>query len=264
MINKNAIIFCSLSIVLLLLFFICLFILLKKKFQIKFLPILVGFSLFILFALLLEPLLHQLVLKPSSNGTIALKNDNPVLYMLYAAFAAGIFEEVSRYLGLTLLKKKYPEQTTSIAYGFGHGSAELILVGIATLISNLVLMVSINQNNRQIIDALPQTTIDTLINTPSSYYLLTFVERVPVMIIQILLTIIVWHGIKHANSLKVLPLAIVIHAVIDLISAGYQVGYLQNILIVYALIYLATLLLFVVTKKYFWSGNRSFTKENKL
>ncbi|MDB7264723.1 YhfC family glutamic-type intramembrane protease, partial [Enterococcus faecium] len=253
MIETKSPIFIVLTMMLLLIFSISLFVIFRKKFKINFIPILVGFIMFILFVLILEPIFHQLILRPTPDGNIVMKSNHPILYMFYGAFAAGIFEEVSRYIGLTLLKKRYPEQKTSIAYGFGHGFSELFFLGFTSLISNLVLMISVNQGNTEIIDNLPTKMINTLINTPSSQYLLIFIERAPVMIIQILLTIIVWYGIKHSNTKKILPLAIIIHASIDLIAGAYQVGYIQNMILLYVLIYLATFILFIFTKNFFWS-----------
>jgi len=243
--------------ILLLIFSFSLFIIFRKKFQIKFIPILLGFLMFILFALILEPIFHQLILRPTPDGNVVMKSNQPIIYMFYGAFIAGIFEEFSRYIGLTLLKKKYPEQKTSIAYGFGHGFAELFFLGFATLVSNLIIMISINQGNTEIIDNLPTKMINTLINTPSSQYLLIFIERAPVMIIQILLTIIVWYGIRHHSTKKTLPLAIIIHASIDLIAGAYQVGYIQNMILLYSLIYLSTFILFIFTKKFFWTRDKS-------
>lgn len=263
MINSSSIFLCSVSVFLLLIFYLGVYVFFSKKYKIRFIPVLCGFLLFILFALILEPIIHQLVLQPSPNGTISMKTNNPIVYMMYAAFTAGVFEEIGRYTGLAFLSKKYPEQNTSIAYGLGHGGAELLILGVGTLINNLILMISINQNNKQVIINLPKNIVDTLINTPSSHYLFILIERIPALFIQILLTIIVWYGIKHSNSLKILPLAIVLHAVIDLISAAYQVGYIQNFLVLYGLLYLATLGLFVLTKKYFFADYDSLTKKRR-
>lgn len=262
MINQKSIIFSVVALVLLLSFFGLLLAFLKKKFKVKFIPVFSGFIMFILFALILEPILHRIVLQPAPDGTIAMKLNNPILYMFYGAFAAGVFEEVSRFIGLTIIKKQYPEEETSIAYGFGHGGAELLIIGVATLISNIVLMISINQGNEQLIDSLPKTVIKTLINTPATHYLFVVIERMPVMFIQIALTLIVWHGIKHKTTFKILPLAIVIHAAIDLMSAAYQVGYIQNMLVLYVLLYFETFLLLVITKKYFWPYSSPLALKN--
>jgi hypothetical protein len=55
-----------------------------------------GAILFIVFVMILESLLHQLVLGGGSENSPIL--NNTWLYMLYGGFAAGIFEETARLL----------------------------------------------------------------------------------------------------------------------------------------------------------------------
>ena len=78
---------------------------LVRKHHARLSTILIGAGTFILFALVLESLLHQLVLKGPHGETIM---GNPLWYALYGGLAAGIFEETGRFLSMKFLMKKEP------------------------------------------------------------------------------------------------------------------------------------------------------------
>ena len=91
----------------------------------KLTPFFVGALTFFLFALVLEPLMHQLFLV-SDNAVSRALNASPWLYALYGALAAGVFEETGRYFAFSVLltKRSYPERDTAVTYGIGHGGFE--------------------------------------------------------------------------------------------------------------------------------------------
>src|SRR5699024_11066379 len=60
---------------------------LRKKFKIRWLPFILGIGIFIVFALILEQIMHYIVLSPSADGTIELLSADPWLYVLYGIFA---------------------------------------------------------------------------------------------------------------------------------------------------------------------------------
>lgn len=61
-----------------------------------------GAICFVLFAMMLENLLHQVCLG-QNNAVSAKILASPVLYTMYTAFAAGIFEETGRLFGFKAL-----------------------------------------------------------------------------------------------------------------------------------------------------------------
>ena len=72
-----------------------------KKLHGKFLPVLIGAGTFIVFALLLEQLLHtvvQLVFKERLT-------QNVFAYAVYGGLAAALFEETGRFLAMKYLMK---------------------------------------------------------------------------------------------------------------------------------------------------------------
>ena len=110
---------------------------LVKKQKARLTTIVIGAGVFIVFALLLEPVLHQLVLK-GPKGSVIL--GNVWLYALYGGLAAGFFEETGRFLAMKFLLQKEPSKALpAIAYGTGHGGVEMMLIFGVSMISNIVL-----------------------------------------------------------------------------------------------------------------------------
>jgi len=139
----------------------------------------VGALVFVVFALLLEGGLHALVFTVLPNLP-----SKPMLYTIYAALAAGVFEELGRVCGFAVLQAsdRRPDGVgRALGMGIGHGGIEaILLVGVAT-ISNLVVSVSIINagTSEAFLAGLPDAQRDTvarqfgsLINTPAPFYLL--------------------------------------------------------------------------------------------
>ena len=76
-----------------------------KKKGADLLPFFVGAAVFVIFALILESLVHNIVLKGLPVGEKIM--GNTLLYALYGGLAAGVFEETGRFLAFkTVLKNK--------------------------------------------------------------------------------------------------------------------------------------------------------------
>jgi uncharacterized membrane protein YhfC len=106
----------------------------RKRTKARLLPALIGALTFIIFALVLEQLLHSVVLVQPLIMT------NTALYVLYAGLAAGVFEETGRLVALRLVLRKYPEREAAVSYGIGHGGIEAILIVGINMLVNLVLI----------------------------------------------------------------------------------------------------------------------------
>ncbi len=76
---------------------------LVRKHHARLSTILIGAGTFLLFALVLESILHQLVLKGPLGASIL---NNTLLYAIYGGLAAGIFEETGRFLSMKFLMKR--------------------------------------------------------------------------------------------------------------------------------------------------------------
>jgi uncharacterized membrane protein YhfC len=217
-----------------------LLLIVRKKFGFPIPPMIFGIAGFILFALVLESILHRIVLQPNADGTIALRSQ-PFLYTLYVGLAAGIFEETARFIAFLLLKKKQKKESqenagiqTALSYGIGHGGVEAILLVGLSMINNLVLSVMINANLTQSLGDAPLVTaaIDSLIQTPSFLFLVGGLERIAAMGAQLSLSLWVWSAVFKRGKMWMYPAAIFLHALIDVPAALYQVGTLPSVALV--------------------------------
>jgi uncharacterized membrane protein YhfC len=217
---------------------VALFLMWKKRYDLKLIPLLVGAGMFVAFALVLEPLLHQVILKPSADGDIALMRDAPLLFVLYAALAAGIFEETARLIAFTFLKRRYEGIGTGLSYGIGHGGIEAILLAGLVMINNIVLSIMINTGFAAALGDLPQVTaaIDNLINTDAHLFLIGGLERIAALAIQISLSVLMWIAVNN-RKLWLYPVAIALHALIDVPAALAQAGILKSTLLIETIVF---------------------------
>ncbi len=185
------------------------------------LPFFVGCAVFIVFALILEALVHNVVLKGPAGATI---QGNTLLYALYGGFMAGLFEETGRFVAFkTVLKKRLGNDRNALMYGAGHGGIEAILLLGLAYISNLVMSLLINAGMADTLtagltgDALEQvqSAFATLTATAPWTYLLAIVERAVAITTHICLSVLVWFAAKKPGKFWLFPLAILLHAALD-------------------------------------------------
>ena len=201
---------------------ICLAVYLVRKHHAKLSSILIGAGTFILFALVLESILHQLVLKGPHGSDIL---GNTLLYALYGGLAAGVFEETGRFLSMKFLMKKEPAKPLpGIAYGVGHGGAEMLIIFGITMINNLVISALINSGQADAIFAkVPeeaagqlQAQLDQLQTLGAGTLLIGLWERFSALILHLGLSMLVWVAVRKGGKwLWLFPAAIVLHAIVD-------------------------------------------------
>ena len=201
---------------------LCLSWYLVRKHHAQWSSILIGAGTFILFALILESILHQLVLKGPHGEAIL---GNTLRYALYGGLAAGIFEETGRFLSMKFLMKKEPATAVpGLAYGMGHGGAEMIIIFGLTMISNLAMSVMINSGQADLLfsqvpeeaAAQVQAQVDMLQTTTTGAWLIGIWERVSALVLQLGLSILVWAAVRKGGQwLWLFPAAILLHAWVD-------------------------------------------------
>ena len=193
-----------------------------KKYRVKLSTILIGAATFIVFALVLESLVHNIVLKGPHGDTIL---NTPIYYALYGGLMAGLFEEIGRFLAMKFLLKKEPDRIMSgVGYGVGHGGAEMLLLfGLGT-ISTLVMAIMLNSGQTDALLAQTpasaheqlQEQLDKICTTQAPTYLLGIWERISAIILQISLSVLVWTAVRKGGRwMWLLPAAILIHAFVD-------------------------------------------------
>jgi len=198
-----------------------------------------GVLLFIAFVLILESLLHQAVL--GSDPDASAIYGNKWLYMIYAGFAAGIFEETARLLGFKFILKVPENESidTGLSYGLGHGGFESLFIGGASAIGNLAMSFMHNSGalggvkaalSGAELDALNKS-IGLLVSTPPYEFLVPGFERMVALVLQVSLSLFVLKAVSQ-RKWQYFLLAILIHAGVDMIAVLYVRGVLTNVFLV--------------------------------
>ena len=195
---------------------------LVRKHHARLSTILIGAGTFILFALVLESILHQLVLKGPHGASIL---DNTLLYAIYGGLAAGVFEETGRFLSMKILMKKEPSKPLpGVAYGIGHGGAEMLIIFGITMINNLAISALINSGQTDVLfSKVPeeaagqlQAQLDQLQTLSAGPLLIGLWERFSALVLHLGLSMLVWTAVRKGGKwLWLFPAAIVLHAMVD-------------------------------------------------
>ena len=216
-------------------------------------PFWVGVMVFIAFSRMLEMIPHSLFLL-SSNPVSKAINGNVVLYVIYAATVAALFEETGRYLAFRFVLTKHPNKETAVTYGIGHGGIECILVlgvtyiqyyAYGQLINNgsMDKMLSAYKDSSQSVDALNQLITNIKGVTQMTCYMADL-ERISAMMVQVALSILVFQAVYVAGKKYMYWGAVALHFLMDVPAALYQKGVrkllpTEIILFVYAALVLA-------------------------
>ena len=201
---------------------VCLSWWLVRKHHARLSTILIGAVTFIVFALILESIMHQMVLKGPAGADIL---GNTLLYAIYGGLAAGIFEETGRFISMKFLMRDEPSgPVPGVAYGIGHGGAEMMIIFGLTMVSNLVIAALINTGQTDMLFAkVPadtasqvQAQLDQLSTTSTGTWLIGLWERFSALILQVGLSILVWAAVRKGGKwMWLFPLAILLHAAVD-------------------------------------------------
>ncbi|MFM0210840.1 YhfC family intramembrane metalloprotease [Paraburkholderia sediminicola] len=193
-----------------------------------------GVAIFALFAMVIERALNDYVLH--RNEATAAFLSNPLAFVVYGALAAGICEEVGRFIGMRLLLKRAAAKSasaaagnsdgTALTYGLGHGGAEAWLVGV--LVQIQWILFAVFENRGELDGYLSNLPTDSVMRihlilaslTPQTAGIFAL-ERVAALVFQIGLSVLMWRGLR-AGWRGILPLAIVLHALVDVPAALFQ------------------------------------------
>lgn len=145
---------------------------------------------------------------------------HPYIYSIFMGLTAGIFEEVFRYLIIRIFLKKKRDFADALAFGFGHGGIEVLLItGISYLNLFLYAVAAKSGQLDQMLTGAPQTAIDSIYATLASLsiggILLGMIERIFAMALHIGLTTIVFRGFAKKKAGIYLFAAILIHGLVD-------------------------------------------------
>lgn len=184
-----------------------LMLLLMRKKSSIWLSFLIGMLAFVISQILLRmPLLNQLQGRLSFQFFVIRQ---PMLYVLLLAFSAGLFEEFARYLGFLSVKKHHNSFYDALAFGLGHGGVEaFLLVGIPLL----------------------------GVNAGIQGVWLGLLERCFAMLAHVMLSVIVWYGVKEQKVRYVL-LAVLVHTGLNCYPLlGTNIWIIETYLVCYVIL----------------------------
>lgn len=196
----------------------CIIAVLKWKGKSKISSFFIGAATFILFAMILERILHAVVLR--ATGTLL--TGNIWLYAIYGGVAAGLFEETGRFLAMKYCMKNTLNRENAILYGIGHGGIEAILIVSLTYVNNLVYSLLINSGSLPTLlsayDADTQQAVlqqlTVLGTTPSYLFYMAGMERINAMLLHVVLSYLVYLAVKNRKT-GLYVLSIFLHALLD-------------------------------------------------
>ena len=207
----------------------------KFKKKERFTTILIGVASFVLFAMIIEKLIQNVLIFPTQmmlpdHAVSRFINARPLLWALVVALFPGVFEETGRLIAFKTVLRKRKNRETSISYGIGHGCGEaMILLGI-TYIEYIVFAVMINLGTFQtVIDQATAQAPDqinkvyALAGQIASFSMaslgVALFERVFAVLFHIGASILVFYACKDKNKTWLYPLAIILHTAMDFIAA---------------------------------------------
>lgn len=219
----------------------------RKKYQISYRPLFVGAAIWFIFSQILEKMLHMVVIKTPLYSMA-------VPFAIYAALAAGVFEETGRFVAFKFFLKENTEWEDGIAYGIGHGGIEAILLGFLLNLNNLIYSLSINNGtyDKLIGSKLPENVAanlkETLISISPFMFGISGLERAFALVLHIGMTLVILYGIQKRKNLYLIY-AIILHAIFDFLPALYQMKVITNLVLVEsAVAVMSVIVLFAVVK----------------
>lgn len=232
---------------------IAAFIYWRNKTQASVISAVLGILTFVVFAVLLEQLLHTFIIANFSNLL-----QNIYFYAIYGGLAAGLFEESGRLVVMKYLNsKKRLLQKESIMYGIGHGGIESIMVIGMAYISNIATAMAINNGTISSIfiegnDEMNETLyimLEELTTLPPANFLYAGIERISAFFLQICLSYFVYRAVKD-SKISLYIIAIMIHALVDsglvLLST-----FMDSVAVLEAILFVTvTLIAYFVIKEY--------------
>ena len=197
--------------------------------------LLAGAAGFILSARVLELGVHYVCIL-AENPVSRFINANTAVYVLYGTVTAGVFEECGRHIVLKRILKRNRTRENAVFYGIGHGGIEILTVLLPTMVTYLIVAILFSGGNaEEAMDALKITEDTAAAALPSVQAAAAFdwaamamngTERLLAMLVHVGLTVIVFYGVHNAKK-GCLPLAILLHMLVDTFPALYQRGVIR-------------------------------------
>ncbi len=192
----------------------------RKKLRAPVASFFVGVGTFVLFALVLESLLHNLIYPTPVGQKIW---GNTWLFALYGGAAAALFEETGRIFAAKTFLRRRNDPVNAYMYGAGHGGVEALTVGVVKQINNLALAATINAgkaadllsplSGAQYDSALAQ--LRALCGDGTGFFLAGY-ERILAIATHICISMLLFRGLRERRA-GLVVLCYVLHFALDAI-----------------------------------------------
>ena len=208
----------------------------RKKKE-PFTTVLIGAAAFMLFAVMIEKIIQNVLIIPGQMGlpetpVSMFINARPFLLAFLLGMFPGVFEETGRLIAFKTLLCRRTWRETSISYGIGHGGVEVVFAVGLSLIAYIALGFAINSGEaiKEFEETLKEMDqpwmieqMNSQMKTITGFDLTSLctllIERVFAVLFHIGASILVFYACRDKKKFWLYPLAIVIHTVIDGIAA---------------------------------------------
>ncbi len=208
----------------------------KKKEPVS--TILIGAATFIVFALILEKPIQNLLIVPD-HAVSRFLNARPVLWAFVVGLFPGVFEETGRLVAFKTALKRRKNRETSISHGIGHGGAEVMLLLGYTYITYIAYAVMINTGAfaavvEQVRAAAPAQaeSLFTLADQLAAFSFADLgtglLERVFACLFHTGASILVFYACRDKGKFFLYPLAVALHTALDF-TAGLYLAKVLNV-----------------------------------
>ncbi len=205
----------------------------------KFTSVLAGAATFLLFALILEKPLQNILVFPtmmglSEHAAAGFINARPVLWALILGLFPGVFEETGRLVAFKTVLKNRKNRETGISHGIGHGGIEVILIRGITYITYIAYAAMINSGTFG--NMIAQVAAQAPEQEANGYALaaqlaafsagdlgIDVVERIFAVMFHTGASILVFYACRDKKKIWLYPLAILLHTAMDSV-AGLQMA----------------------------------------
>ena len=230
-----------------------------KNKDVKISSFFIGCGVFVLFALILEQLLHTVMLPLVRKST--------VMYVIYGILAAGIFEETGRFAAFKTVMKNRNDPKEAVMFGLGHGGAEAILLAGLSLLSTALTAVMLNNVGFEELTAmssggnaetaeLVRSQLSAVSELTAVQVVCSLLERIISMTFHTAMSVIVFESARVKGKLWLFPASILLHAICDLPAALYQ----RQVIPMWAVYPIMA----VITAGIVWLAVRSFGRTREL
>lgn len=208
----------------------------RKKKE-PFTTVLIGAAAFMLFAVMLEKTIQNILIIPGQMGlpetpVSMFINARPFLLAFLLGLFPGVFEETGRLIAFKTLLRRRTWRETSISYGIGHGGVEVVFAVGISLIAYIALGFAINSGEaiKEFEETLKEMDqpwmieqMNSQMKTITGFDLTSLctllIERVFAVLFHIGASILVFYACRDKKKFWLYPLAIVIHTLVDGVAA---------------------------------------------